>query len=44
MNGDECGSQDESQISHGQLFTQVGLLVEPITAIKKTTGYLEEYI
>ena len=33
VNFDELGSQDTLQINHGQLFTVLGLLVEPSTAI-----------
>ena len=35
VNGDERGSQDALQSSHSQLFTVVGLIVEPITSIEK---------
>ena len=43
INGDERGSQDALQISHGQNFTLVCFIVEPSTDIYKPKGSLEAY-
>ena len=41
VNFDERGSQDMLQSNHSQLFTLLGILVEPSTTIE-TKLYLEE--
>ena len=41
INGNEKGSHDMLQSSHGKLFTLVGLLVEPSKYILKPKGSIE---